>query len=122
VVTDFTSSDIIRLTNATGTSAAGAGATTTSAGTNVAVSSGGKVTFATDDDTLAEKLVAIKADDTDLANGEVAFFEDSGNTYVFFAGDDTTAAADAVLIKLTGVAGFTTITESGTTANDYTLS
>ena len=65
------------------------------------------MTFATADDTLAERVVAIAADDTDLADGEVAFFEHGGNTYVYVA-DDTDVGTTDALIQLTGVTGYTT--------------
>ena len=71
------------------------------------VSAGGKVTFAAADDTLAERVVAIAADNTDLADGEVAFFEHGSNTYVYIA-DDTSVATTDALIQLTGVTGYTT--------------
>ena len=125
VITDYTVGDIIRLDatgantdNVAGASAAG----TTNATTDVAVSVGGKVTFAAADDTLAEKLVAVAADDTDVAAREIVFFEDGGNTYIYGAGDVTTTATDDFLIVLQGVTGFTTLTESLVTAGDFTFS
>ena len=84
--------------------------------TNVAISSGGKVTFHAEDDTLAEKLVAVKADTTDLAANEVAFFEHGSDTYVY----NSVASVDD-LVKLTGVTGFTTLTESTSVAGDFSL-
>ena len=74
------------------------------------MSAGGKVTFAANDDTLAEKLIALNAEEAagnDVVAGEAVFFEDSGNTYIFFQG---VAAADD-LIQITGVTGLTTLTE-----------
>ena len=92
------------------TSTAGVSGTPgTTATSNVAVAAGGKVTFATADDTLAERIVAIAADDTDLADSEVAFFEHGGNTYVYAADDTSNATADG-MIELTGVTGLTTLT------------
>ena len=110
IITDFTSVDSIALPSiattlggGNSTSVAGASGTAgTTATSNVEVSSGGKVTFNATDDTLAEKVVAIAADDTDLADTEVAFFEDGGNTYVYVADDTSDATVDA-LIQLTGV-------------------
>jgi len=91
------------------TAAAGASTNTTAvAATSVVVSAGGKVTFAAADDTLAEKVLAIAADDTNLADGEVAFFEHGGNTYVYFANDTSDATTDA-LIQLTGLVDLTTL-------------
>lgn len=114
-ITDYTAGDIVRLNAAD--NVAGASPTSgTTATSNVEVSSGGKVTFAAADDTLAEKLVALAADTTDIAANEVVFFEDGGNTYIF----NNVGGTDD-LIKLTGVTGLTTLTESITTAGDFTL-
>lgn len=93
-----------------------AGAT---AAINVEVDANGKVTFAAADDTLAEKLVAVAADNVDVGNDEVVFFEDSGNTYVYGAGDVTAQAADDFLIELTGITG---LTELSAAANVFTFS
>ena len=87
----------------------------------MSVSAGGKVTFAAADDTLAEMLVALAADDTDIADFEAVHFEVGGNTYLYSAGDDTTAAGDDFLIELTGLTGMTTLTESTVTAGDFTI-
>jgi len=119
-ITDYTAGDVIRLeaaNNVAGASAAG----TTNATTDVSVSAGGKVTFAAADDTLAEMIVALAADNTDIANFEVVHFEVGGNTYLYSAGDDTTAAADDFLIELTGLTGMTTLTESTTVPGDFTI-
>ena len=120
-ITDFNTggSDIIRIdaaNNVAGEATAAAVATAT-----VKISTGGKVTFAADDDTFAEKLAAVVADNVNVANNEVVFFEDSGNTYVYAAGTDTTNTAVDSLIKLVGVTGLTTLTESGVTAGDFTF-
>lgn len=121
-ITDFNTgatADIIRLdaaNNVAGEATAAAVATAT-----VLVSTGGKVTFAADDDTFAEKLAAVVADNVNVANNEVVFFEDSGNTYVYAAGTDTTNTAVDSLIKLVGITGLTTLTESGVTAGDFTI-
>ena len=66
-------------------------------------------------------MVALAADDTDIANFEVVHFEVGGNTYLYSAGDDTTAAGDDFLIELTGLTGMTTLTESTVTAGDFTI-
>jgi len=123
-ITDYTAGDIIRLDatgantdNVAGASAAG----TTNATTDVSVSAGGKVTFAAADDTLAEMIAAIAADNTDIAAREVVHFEVGGNTYIYGAGDVTTTATDDFLIELTGLTGMTTLTESTTTAGDFTI-
>ena len=113
IITDFASVDSIALpatatAASTATAVAGASGTAgTTATSNVEVSAGGKVTFAAADDTLAERVVAIAADNTDLADGEVAFFEHGSNTYVYIA-DDTSVATTDALIQLTGVTGYTT--------------
>ena len=96
---------------------AGVNTNAATATANVAISSGSKVTFHAEDDTLAEKIVAVKADTTDLAANEVAFFEHGSDTYVY----NSVATVDD-LVKLTGVTGFTTITESTGNAGDFSLS
>jgi Ca2+-binding RTX toxin-like protein len=120
VITDFNTggTDIIRTVAAD--SVAGVSATTTTTATsNVAVSAGGKVTFDTADVTLAEKIVAIAADGTDIADNEIVFFEDGGNTYVYAAGDDTVDVLGDSLIQLTGVTGLTTMSEA--VGGDFTI-
>jgi Ca2+-binding RTX toxin-like protein len=105
-ITDFNSGDRILLTAGT---VAGAAAAAPVAATSVQISAGGKVTFNADDDTLAEMVTALAADNTNLANAEVAFFELSGSTYIYGAGTATATATDDFLIKLTGVTGYTTL-------------
>ena len=126
IIKDYTEGDIICLDatgantdNVAGASAAG----TTNATTDVSVSAGGKVTFAAADDTLAKKLVAVVADDTEIAAREILFFEDCGNTYIHGAGDVATIATDDSLIVLEGVTvtGMTTLTESTTSSGDFTI-
>jgi S-layer protein len=94
-----------------------ADATALVATTNVNTTAGGKVTFAAADDTFAEKVIAIQADTQLDVAGSVAFFEDSGSSFVYYAG---TAAGDAddQIVELTGVTGLTTIT---ITAGDLTI-
>lgn len=84
------------------------------AGSNVQQSAGGKITFAAADNTLALKIAAVQADTQLKADNAVAFFEDSGNTYVFNAGVGATAG-DEQLIQLTGVTGLTTLVGGATT-------
>lgn len=119
-ITDFSVTDVLRFIAADNVAGASpiAGTVATS---DVQIAAGGKVTFAAADDTLAKKLVALAADDTDIANSEVVFFEDSGNTYIYGAGAATATAADDYLVKLAGVTGRTTLLESTTTAGDFTL-
>lgn len=110
VIADFSATaDTIDLSGFTVavTLAGASGTAGTTATSDVEVSAGGKVTFAAADDTLAKKLAAIAADTTDVAANEVAFFEDSGNTYIFVnvGGTDD-------LITLTGVTGLTTLSLS----------
>jgi len=118
VITDFNTggADILRL--AAANNVAGAGGTA-NATTQVTVSAGGKATFAAADDTLAEMITTLVADGNITAN-EVVFFEFSGSTYVYGAGA-TADGSDDFMIKLTGVTGLTTLTESTTTAGDFTL-
>ena len=118
VITDY-SGDIICL--AAANNVAGAGGGSSNATTDVIVSAGGKVTFAAGDDTLAKKLVAIAADNTDIGNNDVVFFEDNGNTYIFGEGADTANSTDDFLIVLQGVTGLTTLSESLTTPGDFSL-
>lgn len=109
VITDFSAEDdVIQHAGVTVGVATASVTAGTGAGVNVEVDADGKVTFAASDDTLAEKLIALAADTTDVANGEAVFFEDSGNTYIFIQG----AAADE-LIQLTGVTGFDTLDLTG---------
>jgi hypothetical protein len=120
VIKDYTASDTIRIdadNNVAGKSAT-AGTTATS---NVEVATGGKVTFAAADDTLAEMLVAIAADDTDIGDDETVFFEHGGNTYIYGAGTATNTATADFLIVLEGVTGMTTLTENAATAGDFTI-
>jgi len=114
-ITDYALGDIIRLVAADNVAGASVAAGT-EATSNVEVSAGGKVTFAAADDTLAEMLVALAADTTDIATNEVVFFELGADTYIF----NNVGGTDD-LIKLVGVTGFTTLTESATTAGDFTL-
>jgi len=111
-ITDFAAgSDILSFTAVT---VLAADATTLVATSNVNTSAGGKITFASADDTLAKMLVAILADAQLDVAGSTAFFEFGGDTYVYNAGTATGGADDQV-IKLTGVTGLTTITDLGTT-------
>jgi len=104
-ITDFTAADdVIQIASAAVAGASGTAGT--GAGVNVEVSAGGKVTFSANDNTLALKLVALAADTTDIAANEAAFFEDSGNTYIFI-----NKGASDELIQITGVTGLTTLTE-----------
>jgi Ca2+-binding RTX toxin-like protein len=91
---------------------AGVAANAPTAGVNVKISlSGGVVTFADGDDTLAEIVTTLAADDTNIADGEVAVFEFNGNTYVYGAGTTADTATD-FMIELTGVVGLGGITIS----------
>jgi len=120
-ITDYTAGDIIRF-EAANTLAGASSAGTTNATTDVSVSSGGKVTFATADDTLTEKVAALQADGTDLANNEVAFFEHSGSTYLYCAGDATGTATDDFIVKLVGNTGYTTLTQDAASVDgDFTI-
>ena len=120
-ITDFNTggSDVLRFLAAD--NKAGAATNAPVAAATVQISAGGKVTFHVDDDTLSEKIAAVGNDNTNVATREVVFFEHGSDTYVYGAGNDTTVAADAFLVKLTGVTGLTAITESTVTAGDFTL-
>ena len=47
-----------------------------------------------------------------VVSDKVAFFEDSGNTYVYYAGA-ATGNTDDQIVQLTGVTGLTTVTVGG---------
>jgi Ca2+-binding RTX toxin-like protein len=81
----------------------------TAAGTDVDTTAGGLITFAAADDTLAEKITAIQADTQLDAVNSVAFFEDGGSTYLYYAGA-ALGNTDDQLIELDGVTGLTAIT------------
>jgi len=106
VITDFSADELDF--NATQVLLA-ADATTLNATLNVNTTAGGLISFATADNTYAKKVVAIQADTQLDAAESVAFFEDSGNSYVYTAGA-ATGNADDQIIELTGVTGLTTIT------------
>jgi len=117
VITDFNSggSDILDFAaTAVLLAAETNGATATS---DVDTSAGGLISFAAADDTYAEKVTAIQADTQLDAIASVAFFEDGGNTYVYYAGA-ATGNTDDQIIQLTGVTGLTTIT---VTAGNITI-
>jgi hypothetical protein len=99
--------------------AGASGTAGTTATSNVEVSSTGLVTFAAADDTLAEKLVAIAADVTDVADGEAAVFTDGDDSYLF-----VNDGADDLLVKLEGitVVGLDMMANTGTIGgDDYVL-
>ena len=89
--------------------AGGAGGTPV-AGVSVVIDANGKASFAAADDTLAEKLITLAADNTNIADDEAVFFEHGSDTYIYGAGADTTVAGDDFLVKLTGITGQTTMT------------
>lgn len=80
------------------------------AGTSVVIDANGKASFAAADDTLAEKITTLAADNANIDDLEVVFFEHGSDTYIYGAGADTTLAADDFLVKLTGVTGLTSMT------------
>ena len=120
-ITDFNTggSDVLQFVAAD--EVAGAAAAAPVSGTSVQISADGKVTFAATDDTLAEKVFTLAADDTNVADNEVVFFEHGANTYVYGAGVSTTNADADFLVELVGVTGLTELSESATTAGNFTL-
>ena len=56
-----------------------------------------------------------------VADNETVFFEDGGNTYVYMAGTATNNDTFDQLVELTGVVGLAKITESTTTAGDFSI-
>jgi len=81
----------------------------TASALNAAISSGGRATFASTDDNLVAKVIAVEAaiQGGTATAGQFAFFEHDGSTYVFVS-DGTDAASNGdLVIKLTGVTGAT---------------
>jgi len=118
-ITDFTATTVTSnagdiLTFGGNTTVLAADTSTLVAGSNVNTTTGGKVSFHVNDSTFALKVAAIQADTQLDAALSVAFFEDSGNTYVYYAGAATGNTDDQV-IELTGVASLVTITGGATT-------
>jgi len=120
-ITDYTKgSDLIAIRAVTTgdavTMAATNISTSASASAGVAaISSAGLATFNAADDTLIERAIAvamgIKTTTTDLY--DFAFFELSGDSYVFVS-DGTAGLNDGdLVIKLTGVTGLTSVSYSG---------
>lgn len=83
------------------------------AGTSVVIDVGGKASFAAADDTLAEKIITLAADNFNIDSTEVVFFEHGSDTYIYGAGLDTTLDDDDFLVKLAGVTRLTTMTIDG---------
>lgn len=77
----------------------------TSAG-QAAISATGLASFHTDDDTLAERIVAVEAGMTAATQtaGEVAVFAQGSDSYVFVSDGVAGVGANDVLIKISGVA------------------
>ena len=111
VITDMGTTDILQFGAGT-LVLLGADATALVAGTNVQQSAGGLVTFATADNTLALKIAAVQADTQLDAAQSVAFFVDSGNTYVYYAGA-AVGNTDDQIVQLTGITALATITVGG---------
>jgi hypothetical protein len=115
-ITDFTKSgDVLRFLDSSDAALTPTIATdSTATAANAAVDAEGIASFASADDTLAERLIAVEAAMGGTA-GQMAVFEHGGNTYVFVA--DGTAGVDAgdAIVKLVGVTGVTgtTIDSSG---------
>lgn len=115
IITDFNAAGADVLTFGANTNLTyGADVTALVAGSNVNTTVGGLVTFATADNTLALKLVAIQADVQLDAVNSVAFFVDGANTYVYYAGA-AIGNADDQIIQLTGINTLATITAGATT-------
>ena len=78
------------------------------------------VTFATADSTLALKIAAIQADTQLDAALSVAFFVDTGNTYVYYSGA-AVGNTDDQIVQLTGVTALTTITVGGASVSSMVI-
>ena len=87
---------------------------TASAG-NAAIDAEGIATFASADDTLAERITAVEDSLSGTTAGQMAVFEHGGNTYIFIGDGTNLVDAGDVLVKLVGVTGVTgtTIDSSG---------
>ncbi|WP_120010680.1 DUF4214 domain-containing protein [Teichococcus vastitatis] len=81
------------------------------AGSNVNTTAGGKIIFPGADTTFTQQLAAVQADAELDAIGSVAFWENSGNTYVYYAGAAIGDTDDQV-VQLAGLTGLTTINVS----------
>ncbi len=116
-ISDFNTggSDVIRLAAADNVAAADVVAPT--AGATGSIAAGGKLTFASADDTLTEQIV-IAINET--AANVLVFWENGGNTFVYASGSAGNGTDDQ-LIQLTGVVGLTTMTESIVTPGDFTI-
>ena len=119
VITDMGTTDILQFGAGT-LVLLGADATALVAGTNVQQSAGGLVTFATADSTLALKIAAIQADTQLDAALSVAFFVDTGNTYVYYSGA-AVGNTDDQIVQLTGVTALTTITVGAASASSMVI-
>jgi hypothetical protein len=119
VITDMAAADILQFGAGT-LVLLGADATALVAGTNVQQSAGGLVTFATADNTLALKIAAVQADTQLDAAQSVAFFVDTGNTYVYYSGA-AVGNTDDQIVQLTGVTALTTITVAGGGNNNMVI-
>jgi len=86
------------------------------AATAAAIAADGEATFHAADDTLAEVIVAleggINAGGT-AADGQLAFGEFGGNSYVFISDGTDGVGANDIVIKLTGVTGLDSSALSG---------
>ena len=119
IITDMAATDILQFGAGT-LVLLGADATALVAGTNVQQSAGGLVTFAAADNTLALKIAAIQADTQLDAAQSVAFFVDSGNTYVYYSGA-AVGNTDDQIVQLTGVTALATITVGGASTSSMVI-
>ena len=108
-ITDFAkASDVLRFGSALGVTTV---ATAQIGG--AAINSEGFATFAADDDTLGEKLVAVAASVAKV--GDLGVFTHGSDTYVFIGGNAAAGVGSGdALIKLVGVTGLTDGTISTT--------
>jgi Ca2+-binding RTX toxin-like protein len=89
----------------------GAGGSTL-AGLGVTTSATGKVSFDAADDTLAEKIAAVRNDSSLDAPNSVAVFSDGSDAYVYYAGS-TVGNADDQIVKLAGAGNLDRLTIDG---------
>ncbi len=112
-ITDY-SADVLRFAAADNVAANAAAAPVATVSAQV---TSGKATFAADDDLLSEKITTLIAH---TGTDQVVFFEQGSDTYVYGSGA-TGDGSDDFLVKLVGVTGLGSITESTVTAGDFSL-
>ena len=117
-ISDFSSTDLLDFLATNDAALSETIVTNASSSTGIAaINAEGVATFATADDTLAERITAVEAaiQVGSATAGQFAVFEFSGSTYVFVSNGSDTVQAGDVVVKLVGLTGIsnTTIDSSG---------